>query len=153
MTFCVPEFAEDSVVVPLLKVTVVAPDVVHVRSKLLPAPTAAVSVHVTPEGNGVTGGRVFAAEQAPPAPEADKVYVVVPLGVTIWVPNGEEESVEVPSVRFTVVAFVVLQSSSKLPAEPPDVIRLQVGAAGTGEPGVRMIDFEQLPPAPIAFNV
>jgi hypothetical protein len=73
VTFCVPEFADESVVVPLLKLTVVAPEVVHVRSKLLPAPTAAVSEQVTPEGRGVTGGRVFATEQAPPAPDADKV--------------------------------------------------------------------------------
>jgi hypothetical protein len=75
------------------------------------------------------------------------------VGVTIFVPDAEVESVELPSVRFTVVAFVVLQSNSNVPAEPPEVARSQVGAAGTGEPGVRIIDFEQLPPMPIAFKV
>jgi hypothetical protein len=69
----VPEAAVDKVVVPSVSDTLVVPVADQVRSKLLPAPGAAVRVHVGPAGRGVTGGKVFETVHVPPDPAAVSV--------------------------------------------------------------------------------
>jgi hypothetical protein len=73
VTFLVPETAVDKTALPSVKFTLVAPVVDQVRSKLEPAPTAAVKVQAEVGGSECGGASVMALVHVPPAPIAVSV--------------------------------------------------------------------------------
>jgi hypothetical protein len=76
------------------------------------------------------------------------------MGVTLWVPASSVESVDEPSLKVALVAFVVSQVRLKLPGPPEAAIMEQVGTGGgKGAPGLIVTTVEQLPAELIAVNV
>jgi hypothetical protein len=78
--------------------------------------------------------------------------VVGTVGVTLWVPLGNVESVVEPSVKVMVTAPDVVQVRSKESPAPGAEVRLHVGAGGTGDGG-KVTAVEQVPDAFVATSV
>jgi hypothetical protein len=73
--------------------------------------------------------------------------------LTFVEPLAASGVVVVPSLNVMVVALAVAHVRSNEVPAPAAAFKLQVGAAGTGEPGVKMMDLEHEPPGPMAFRV